>query len=80
MIGSKLHPSRYDGYEAAEADEPIFVLLARDITAPSLVREWIARRLRSGNLSQDQADEANDIANAMETWRRVNRPLPEDFE
>lgn len=44
-MGTKTDPGRFDCYEAALPDEPLFVLLARDATAPSTVRAWVAARL-----------------------------------
>lgn len=62
----------------AHDDEPTFVLLARDEDAPGTVRDWIARRIRSGkNLPSDgQMKEAEAIAAAMEGegWIFKNRP------
>jgi len=78
-MGTKLNPSNYDCYMNAEADEPMFTLLARDITAPATVRSWALQRaadIAVGNKPQiDQAmvDEAMACADAMEAWRKVNR-------
>lgn len=46
-MGSKLKPGKFDCYENAEPDEPMFVLLARDRLAPSLTAIWSA--IRAGN-------------------------------
>ncbi len=48
-MGTKAKPSAFDCYDAAEPDEPMFHLLARDPSAPWLVRAWAA--LRAGDLA-----------------------------
>jgi hypothetical protein len=78
-MATKLNPGQFDCYHAADADEPMFVLLARDLSAPTIVRVWAeARRLaiNTGNKPEsDRAmvDEANACADAMEEWRKKNR-------
>lgn len=44
-MGTKQNPGRFDCYEAALPDEPMFVLLARDPLAPFLVSIWSAIRM-----------------------------------
>lgn len=62
-------------YDAALPDEPMFVLLARDESAPKFVREWCAIRqsLISAGIKpesdQAQIDEAYALADRMEAWR-----------
>ena len=64
------------GFISAMPDEPAFVLLARDESAPKLVRQWAATRqaLISVGLKpvtdQRQIDEAYALADRMEAWRR----------
>ncbi len=53
-MGTKNNPGDFDCCLNAEDDEPMFVLLARDASAPDLVREWL---------------EAMRCADAMEMWR-----------
>lgn len=43
-MGTKNNPGKFDCYDAALPDEPMFVLLARD----PVVREWVRRRAISG--------------------------------
>lgn len=43
-MGSKLNPGEFDAYAAALPDEPMFVLLARDESAPVMLRAWADRR------------------------------------
>jgi hypothetical protein len=67
-MGTKRNPGRYDCYAAAEPDEPMFVLLARDQYAPLLVREWARCRWLDGD--REKAMEADECAKAMEEWQR----------
>lgn len=71
-MGTKNNPGKYDCYDNAEPDEPMFVLLARDRFAPALVEAWVA--LREG-ADEDSAklDEAFECAHAMRKWRKENR-------
>jgi hypothetical protein len=41
-MGTKNNPSNWDCYANAELDEPMFILLARDVTAQYLVAAWVA--------------------------------------
>lgn len=43
-MGTKRNPGKYDCYDAADYDEPLFTLLARDPLAPMLVSLWAAIR------------------------------------
>lgn len=43
-MGTKQRPGTFDCYHAADEDEPMFVLLARDELAPERVEEWARRR------------------------------------
>lgn len=45
-MGTKNNPGTFDCYENAEPDEPMFVLLGRDLDAPRLVEEWAESRER----------------------------------
>lgn len=85
-MGTKANPGNFDCYEAAEDDEPMFVLLARDEQAPALVRQWAMERiaLATGALQFglpsatyareiDKAHEAVECARAMEAWRAEHR-------
>lgn len=47
-MGTKATPGRFDCHEAAEPDEPLFTLLARDPLAPFLVSIWSS--VRCGDL------------------------------
>lgn len=44
-MGTKLNPGKFDCYEKAAPDEPIFILLGRDPHAAEVVGYWIALRI-----------------------------------
>ena len=72
-MGTKNNPAPFDCYANAEPDEPMFVLLARDESAPALVRSWVQQRRRRKGWPAGQHDakalEALACADAMEAWR-----------
>lgn len=79
-MGTKNNPSTYDCYATAEADEPMFVLLARDKRAPEMVRMWaderkndIAFKMRPPS-DAAQVEEAYACADAMENWYYAKHP------
>lgn len=53
------------------ADEPVFLLRAKDITAPRILRAWAAEQLREGG-DERLADLAMNHAEAMELWQLAN--------
>lgn len=68
-MGTKSEPGAFDCYEKAEDDEPMFILLARDPSAPMLVRLWAQiETLHIGN--PDKIAEAYNGAFAMVAWRK----------
>ncbi len=69
-MGTKNHPGAFDCYAAADDDEPMFVLLARDEQAPELVEKWAATRRRDRGQDDPKAAEAMDCARAMRSYRR----------
>lgn len=83
-MGTKDNPGKFDCYANADADEPMFVLLARDESAPGLIRYWVRQRaVRKGHrwpTFMDPSDsrfdakarEALACADAMEHWRKGN--------
>lgn len=79
-MSTKENPGVYDCYAAAEPDEPMFHLLGRDPTAPSLVRAWASHRIlqiddgQRPSTDRLKAENAFNIADAMDLWRAVNRP------
>lgn len=52
-MGTKNNPGQFDCYHAAEPDEPMFVLLARDRLAGHLVSIW--SKVRMGDLEAASA-------------------------
>lgn len=77
-MGTKNNPGKFDCYENALSDEPMFILLARDPNAPRLVERWAALREDSINHGtrpeSDRAmvEEARNCALNMRTWRETN--------
>lgn len=52
--------------QKAEDDEPIFVLLARDLSAPELVESWVEK---NPQISAQKKVDALACARAMRDWR-----------
>ena len=77
-MGTKNNPGKYDCYEEAEDDEPMFVLLARDELAAEHVRDWaLAYSMKCGidptPQQSEKLNEAYGCADAMDKWRRENK-------
>jgi len=79
-VGTKNNPGDFDCYANAEPDEPMFVLLARDVQAPLIVRQWAfsyRQRKVAENQWNEQAQkkysEALNCANGMDRWHLENR-------
>lgn len=66
-MATKNNPGKFDCYEAAEDDEPMFVLLARDRHAPALVWLWATLRELDGE-DAEKVTEAQMCAAAMMRW------------
>lgn len=74
-MGTKANPSRYDCYEAALPDEPMFVLLGRDKFASALVRLWANMREREGE-NQLVIQEARQVADDLEQYAtNLSKPV-----
>ncbi len=74
-MGTKNDPGRYDCFANAEPDEPMFVLLARDKHAPTLVWLWATLR----ELDQEEpakVAEARDCMAAMLSWQIAHGRKP----
>lgn len=77
-MGTKNNPASFDCYCNALPDEPMFILLARDPTAPDIVREWANGRedaIDAGYRPEsDRAmvAEARECADAMIAWRAAS--------
>lgn len=65
-------------FNKAAADEMLFVLLARDASAPVAVRAWIQHRLATKkNVETDhQIIEARKVAEEMERFQKLSRNHP----
>lgn len=70
-MATKEQPGKFDCYANAKADEPMFVLLARDKAAPAAIRFWALERQKLGkNKGTDpQIVEAYECAKAMEEYQ-----------
>ncbi len=66
-MGTKNKPGKFDCYDNAEPDEPMFVLLGRDPFAPALVEFWAHLREESGDDPQ-KVTEARVCAHTMRAW------------
>lgn len=79
-MGTKINPGEFDCYSRAYLDEPLFVLLARDPSAPDIVRTWAAARKRmiedrdAPESDRDMVVEARACAEKMKDWRAANWP------
>lgn len=77
-MGSKNQPGNFDCYNNALPDEPMFILLGRDPSGPSLVEAWADVReseIRLGTRPQEDAamvTEARECARNMREWRKAN--------
>lgn len=73
---SKNDEKAFDCFANAEPDEPMFVLLARDVRAPALVEQW-ADVSESRGTDPAKVENARECAGQMRAWREKNRPEPE---
>lgn len=77
-MGTKNQPGRFDCYDRALPDEPLFVLLARDESAPEIVTDWAETRRSAIKIGArpesdlDLVEEALACADDMEEWRIAN--------
>ena len=75
-MATKNNPGNFDRYKNADPDEPMFILLGRDQSAPDKVRRWAREREELIGFGikpeSDRAKviEAYEVANQMEEWRR----------
>lgn len=74
-MGTKNNPGVYDCYENAAPDEPMFILLGRDPTAPLVVTFWRALKMemvKSGHSksSHEKLEEARTCSMAMEAYAK----------
>lgn len=79
-MGTKNNPGKFDCHANAAPDEPMFIMLARDVHAPLIVEGWASNREDAINRGfypeSDRAKvaEARECAEAMRAWRKANRP------
>ena len=52
-----------------DPDEPVFVLRAKDLTAPMAVRAWANRAEELGTIRPEKLEEARAIAREMIAWQ-----------
>jgi hypothetical protein len=77
-MGTKSNPGQFDCYHNALPNEPMFVLLARDVAAPQTVLQWADTRERAierrekPESDQTIVAEARECAAAMRKWREEN--------
>lgn len=77
-MGTKLQELRSGCFAAAMDDEPMFVLLGRDPSAPDNVRAWADEReaaIKAGrkpSSDMSKVTEARECADNMEAWREEN--------
>lgn len=85
-MGTKSNPGKFDCYENAAPDEPMFILLARDSSSPELVRAWAENRrflIMSGDKPREDlpmVHEAMDCADRMIAWRERVKGLQDPLQ
>lgn len=67
-MATKNNPGKFDCYENAEPDEPMFVLLGRDPTAWLVVSWWVKIRRELGKTDPAKLAEAEACVAAMSRW------------
>lgn len=68
---TKNNPGPYDCHANAEPDEPMFTLLARDVTAQYFVAAWVSVRCGDVPLACKLMDDA------AKELRKVGKPIKE---
>jgi hypothetical protein len=67
-MSTKNNVGSFNCYEKAHPDEPMFVLLGRDPTAPLIVLAWVVLRHHCGHNDSAQLEEAIQCAQDMQAW------------
>lgn len=67
-MATKNNPGKFDCYDNAHPDEPMFVLLGRDPLAPFLVDLWIKVRRELGSGEPEQLAEAETCVRSLHDW------------
>lgn len=70
-MATKNNPGKYDCYQRAAPDEPLFVLLGRDPTAFIVVQFWADVRERMGRTEPEKLRDARSCADSMKKWAIV---------
>jgi hypothetical protein len=74
-MGTKQNPGAFDCYANAADDEPMFVLLARDKHAPTLVWLWAVLRELDGENPEKVAEARLCVAEMMAWAKAHNRKV-----
>jgi len=69
-MGTKNNPGAFDCYANAEPDEPMFILLGRDRSAPYVVAFWAMIREKTHPDEPVKIQDAKDCAKAMTAWAK----------
>lgn len=77
-MGTKINPGKFDCYDNALPNEPMFIMLARDPLFYEFVTAWAKRRGEAINCGDRPQDDSPMVSEAMRcagdgaTWRRQN--------
>lgn len=77
-MATKKNPGKFDCYQKAKDDEPMFTLLARDPQFQKLVEQWADERERAIHCGERPATDVELVAEARQCakdgadWRRKN--------
>lgn len=74
-MGTKNNPGTFDCYEAAEPDEPLFVLTGHDDFAPHMVQIWACLRMGANAQARQAFNSLCDAATQRQTARREHPAL-----
>jgi hypothetical protein len=71
MTKQELIDNQNSCWNKAEPDEPLFVLMARDIASEDAILEWIQKRIdyKKNVKGDSKLTDAMMVMNAMENWR-----------
>lgn len=76
-MGTKNNPGKYDAYNKAKDDEPLFTLLARDRFAPMLIEMWAQWEENRVGADNEKVKEAKECAMEMRKWYSQHTPSPD---
>lgn len=77
-MGTKNNPGKFDCYEKALPDEPMFILLARDPYFQTLVFKWAEKRRFDINCGERPESDLTLVSEAVQcavtgaVWRKTN--------